>query len=114
MPPTEQNQAQILAFITEYFAWAQDEHLRRETCDRQAFVYWQCCEYHRQALREYEHFREQGKVIEDQFPTFHEDGNGKADYYPGIVSQNWFLQLSKVAGIPLPETKPPSWEGNMQ
>jgi len=102
---------QILAFIAEFFAWAQEtpnrqEREEQETCN----IDWDCCPYHRQALQEYEQFCQLGKIIEDQFPMFHEDGNGKADYYPGITSQGWFLQLSKVSGISLPQPYPPSWE----
>lgn len=55
---------------------------------------------------EHEQFKQTARAIESQFPTFYQKS---VLSQTSILSQAWFLRLSEVSGIPLPDKKPESW-----
>ena len=99
------NAGQIAKFIQSYFDWTQIDRSLIPACDREAFLDWECCPLHQQAQQEQEQFKRTARAIESQFSTFHQPGQ-----HPSVPSQDWFLRLSEVSGIPLPDKKMATWQ----
>ena len=103
----EQNKGQeeIAKFIETFFNWTYGSHqYRGDTCDREAFIYWQCCPTHRKAHQEHEQFQQTARAIESQFPGFYQ-----GEQHSSVLSQAWFIRLSEVSGVPLPDKKMEGW-----
>lgn len=95
---------EIAKFIQDFFAWTYLPYQGRGTCDKEAFMNWQCCPFHRQGMQELEQFQQIARAIESQFPTFYQ-----REQHPSVLSQAWFLRLSEVSGVPLPDRKMATW-----
>ena len=99
------NPEQIAKFIQDYFAWTYLPYQGRgATCDKEAFMNWQCCPFHRQGLQERERFQHTARAIARQFPTFYQE-----EQHPSVLTQDWFLRLSEVSEVPLPDKKMATW-----
>ncbi len=80
-------------FVRRFVDWAKIDKNPKEGCNKKEFIYWNCCDFHRQ--------------LNTQINAFHNEATKFEIQSEGqVFSVQWFLDFCTKYGITMPEDRP--------
>ena len=73
--------------LKEWIEWCRGNHDKREDCDVERFIDWNCCDFHRKLNKQHENFRECAQALDVCA------GNAM------LLSPHWWERLGKETGV---------------